>query len=158
MTMVLSSSRTTAIRWRRMCSACTTPRSQPSLAQRRAWLADFHLLSVQLSLRRVVERQRKNTLRACTAERIIRMLAMGISRNQESTLRQIWRNGRQTAPEEACNACWKSHTNLTHPGKYFRPSKTIYYWPTKCPGRVGHFISLLLGNILCFYLSKTLSS
>ena len=22
---------------------------------------------------------------------------------------------------------WKSHTNLTHPGKYFRPSKTIYY-------------------------------
>ena len=42
--------------------------------------------------------------------------------------------------------------------KYFRPSKTIYYWPTKCPGRVGHFISLLLGNILCFYLSKTLSS
>ena len=22
---------------------------------------------------------------------------------------------------------WKSHTNLTHAGKYFRPSKTIYY-------------------------------
>ena len=25
------------------------------------------------------------------------------------------------------NSCWKSHTNLTHPSKYFRPSKTIYY-------------------------------
>ena len=25
------------------------------------------------------------------------------------------------------DSIWKSHTNLTHPGKYFRPSKTIYY-------------------------------
>ena len=26
--------------------------------------------------------------------------------------------------------CWKSHTNLTHPGKYFRPSKVKIMRPT----------------------------
>ena len=35
---------------------------------------------------------------------------------------------------EADNAmvlpCWKSHTNLTHPGKYFRPSKVKIMKPT----------------------------
>ena len=28
------------------------------------------------------------------------------------------------------NAVWKSHTNLTHPGKYFRPSKVKIMRPT----------------------------
>ena len=28
------------------------------------------------------------------------------------------------------NAHWKSHTNLTHPGKYFRPSKVKIMRPT----------------------------
>lgn len=41
MTMVLSSSRTTTIRWRMICSVYTTPRSQPILAQRRIRLADL---------------------------------------------------------------------------------------------------------------------
>ena len=27
-------------------------------------------------------------------------------------------------------AIWKSHTNLTHPGKYFRPSKVKIMRPT----------------------------
>ncbi|MDU2330149.1 MAG: transposase family protein [Prevotella bivia] len=29
-----------------------------------------------------------------------------------------------------CNDCWKSHTNLTHAGKYFRPSKVKITSPT----------------------------
>ena len=41
MTMVLSSSRTTAIRWRRMCFVYTTPRSHPIFTQRRVRLADL---------------------------------------------------------------------------------------------------------------------
>ena len=28
------------------------------------------------------------------------------------------------------DGCWKSHTNLTHPGKYFRPSKVKIMRPT----------------------------
>ena len=28
------------------------------------------------------------------------------------------------------NYSWKSHTNLTHPGKYFRPSKVKIMRPT----------------------------
>ena len=28
------------------------------------------------------------------------------------------------------NDDWKSHTNLTHPGKYFRPSKVKIMRPT----------------------------
>ena len=28
------------------------------------------------------------------------------------------------------NSRWKSHTNLTHPGKYFRPSKVKIMRPT----------------------------
>ena len=28
------------------------------------------------------------------------------------------------------NGGWKSHTNLTHPGKYFRPSKVKIMRPT----------------------------
>ena len=28
------------------------------------------------------------------------------------------------------NTVWKSHTNLTHPGKYFRPSKVKIMRPT----------------------------
>ena len=28
------------------------------------------------------------------------------------------------------NPSWKSHTNLTHPGKYFRPSKVKIMRPT----------------------------
>ena len=28
------------------------------------------------------------------------------------------------------NVRWKSHTNLTHPGKYFRPSKVKIMRPT----------------------------
>ena len=30
----------------------------------------------------------------------------------------------------ALSGCWKSHTNLTHPGKYFRPSKVKIMRPT----------------------------
>ena len=33
----------------------------------------------------------------------------------------------RAAMESVEGDSWKSHTNLTHPGKYFRPSKTIYY-------------------------------
>ena len=32
--------------------------------------------------------------------------------------------------EEDASASWKSHTNLTHPGKYFRPSKVKIMRPT----------------------------
>ena len=32
--------------------------------------------------------------------------------------------------KESVDTCWKSHTNLTHPGKYFRPSKVKIMRPT----------------------------
>ena len=32
--------------------------------------------------------------------------------------------------EAKASACWKSHTNLTHPSKYFRPSKVKIMRPT----------------------------
>ena len=31
---------------------------------------------------------------------------------------------------KAFGVTWKSHTNLTHPGKYFRPSKVKIMRPT----------------------------
>ena len=31
---------------------------------------------------------------------------------------------------KSMNDIWKSHTNLTHPGKYFRPSKVKIMRPT----------------------------
>ena len=39
---------------------------------------------------------------------------------------QDWEN----IPEELIDEGWKSHTNLTHPGKYFRPSKVKIMRPT----------------------------
>ena len=33
-------------------------------------------------------------------------------------------------PDPSSPARWKSHTNLTHPGKYFRPSKVKIMRPT----------------------------
>jgi len=36
--------------------------------------------------------------------------------------------GRTTCKKQ--RAIWKSHTNLTHPGKYFRPSKVKIMRPT----------------------------
>ena len=65
-----------------MYSACPVSRPLPSAGC--GWQT-CHLLSVRLSL--------WNTLRACTAGRIIRMLDMGISCNLESASLQIWRNG-----------------------------------------------------------------
>ena len=35
-----------------------------------------------------------------------------------------------SAKIQMTNAHWKSHTNLTHPGKYFRPSKVKIMRPT----------------------------
>ena len=35
-----------------------------------------------------------------------------------------------TEYEAMHSAWWKSHTNLTHPGKYFRPSKVKIMRPT----------------------------
>ena len=32
--------------------------------------------------------------------------------------------------KDQLRAIWKSHTNLTHPGKYFRPSKVKIMRPT----------------------------
>ena len=37
--------------------------------------------------------------------------------------------GARCSPQNL-KGCWKSHTNLTHPGKYFRPSKVKIMRPT----------------------------
>ena len=60
-----------------MCFVYTTLRSQPTLAQRRIRLADLlpfeHTVVVVTSGRTTAK---KNTLRVCTAGRIIRMFGM----------------------------------------------------------------------------------
>ena len=40
------------------------------------------------------------------------------------------RKGRIKATADNSSGIWKSHTNLTHPGKYFRPSKVKIMRPT----------------------------
>ena len=48
-----------------------------------------------------------------------------------STIKQVSIPGRITKiRERAFIHTWKSHTNLTHPGKYFRPSKVKIMRPT----------------------------
>ena len=39
-------------------------------------------------------------------------------------------NHEQKGKDTERNNNWKSHTNLTHPGKYFRPSKVKIMRPT----------------------------
>ena len=38
--------------------------------------------------------------------------------------------GKDNKPRAWIESKWKSHTNLTHPGKYFRPSKVKIMRPT----------------------------
>ena len=43
---------------------------------------------------------------------------------------EYWGLSLHKEPKDYVLSIWKSHTNLTHPGKYFRPSKVKIMRPT----------------------------